>query len=61
MRRVSSEWLQASLQMTRIARQAIDSSKHVIICGYGRCGQKVGYSVRDYTSFLLVLKIFFLI
>ena len=42
MRLVSSEWLQASLQMTRIARQAIDSSEHVIICGYGRCGQNLG-------------------
>ena len=42
MRLVSSEWLQASLQMTRIARQAINSSEHVIICGYGRCGQNLG-------------------
>ena len=42
MRLVSSEWLQASLQMTRIARQAIDSNEHVIICGYGRCGQNLG-------------------
>jgi CPA2 family monovalent cation:H+ antiporter-2 len=42
MRLVSSEWLQASLQMTRIARQAINASEHVIICGYGRCGQNLG-------------------
>jgi len=42
MRLVSSEWLQASLQMTRIARQAMNSSEHVIICGYGRCGQNLG-------------------
>jgi CPA2 family monovalent cation:H+ antiporter-2 len=41
MRLVSSEWLQASLQMTRIARQAINASEHVIICGYGRCGQNL--------------------
>ncbi len=41
MRLVSSEWLQQSLQMTNIARQSIKTSKHVIICGYGRCGQNL--------------------
>jgi CPA2 family monovalent cation:H+ antiporter-2 len=38
---VSSEWLQQSLQMTTIARRSIDANKHVIICGYGRCGQNL--------------------
>lgn len=38
---VSSEWLQQSLQMTTIARKSIDINKHVIICGYGRCGQNL--------------------
>ena len=38
---VSSEWLTQSLQMTSIARQSINTSKHVIICGYGRCGQNL--------------------
>ena len=38
---VSSEWLQQSLAMTSIARKSINSSKHVIICGYGRCGQNL--------------------
>lgn len=38
---VSSEWLQQSLQMTTIARKAIGANKHVIICGYGRCGQNL--------------------
>ena len=38
---VSSEWLQQSLQMTTIARKSINSNKHVIICGYGRCGQNL--------------------
>ena len=42
MRLVSSEWLQQSLQMTSIARQSINVNKHVIICGYGRCGQNLG-------------------
>ncbi len=38
---VSSEWLQQSLQMTTIARKSISANKHVIICGYGRCGQNL--------------------
>ncbi|MDP3701185.1 MAG: monovalent cation:proton antiporter-2 (CPA2) family protein [Hylemonella sp.] len=41
MRLVASEWLQQSLQMTSIARQSIGASGHVIICGYGRCGQNL--------------------
>ena len=41
LRLVSSEWLQQSLQMTTIARQSIGTSGHVIICGYGRCGQNL--------------------
>ncbi len=41
MKLVSSEWLQQSLQMTSIARKSINTSKHVIICGYGRCGQNL--------------------
>lgn len=38
---VASEWLQQSLQMTTIARKSINTSRHVIICGYGRCGQNL--------------------
>ena len=41
MKLVASEWMQQSLQMTQIARQSIGASKHVIICGYGRCGQNL--------------------
>ncbi len=41
MKLVSSEWLQQSLQMTTIARKSINASQHVIICGYGRCGQNL--------------------
>jgi monovalent cation:H+ antiporter-2, CPA2 family len=41
MKLVASEWLQQSLQMTTIARKSINSNKHVIICGYGRCGQNL--------------------
>jgi monovalent cation:H+ antiporter-2, CPA2 family len=41
MRFVSSEWLAQSLQMTQIAKKSISRDKHVIICGYGRCGQNL--------------------
>ncbi len=41
MRLISSEWLQQSLQMTTIARKSINANKHVIICGFGRCGQNL--------------------
>ena len=38
---VASDWLQQSLQVTSIARKTINTAKHVIICGYGRCGQNL--------------------
>lgn len=41
LRLVSSEWLQQSLQLTNLARKSINTSRHVIICGYGRCGQNL--------------------
>ena len=41
MRVVSNEWLMESVQMTTIARRSIKANKHVIICGYGRCGQNL--------------------
>lgn len=40
-RLAGSDWLMQSVQMTRIARQAINADQHVIICGYGRCGQNL--------------------
>jgi CPA2 family monovalent cation:H+ antiporter-2 len=40
-RLVVSDWLQQSLQMTSIARKTINTTRHVIICGYGRCGQNL--------------------
>ena len=43
MKLVASEWLQQSLQMTTIARKAINTSRHVIICGYGRTGQSLAH------------------
>ncbi len=41
MKLVASDWLQQSLQMTSIARQSINTDRHVLICGYGRCGQNL--------------------
>ena len=41
MKLVASDWLQQSLQMTTIARKTIDTSNHIIICGFGRCGQNL--------------------
>ncbi|MEN9887308.1 MAG: Glutathione-regulated potassium-efflux system protein KefC [Pseudomonadota bacterium] len=40
-RLVGSDWLMQSVQMTQIARKSIAADKHVIICGYGRCGQNL--------------------
>ena len=41
MKLVASDWLMQSVQMTSIARKSISADKHVIICGYGRCGQNL--------------------
>ena len=41
MKWVNSDWLQQSLQMTQMAQQSISTEQHVIICGYGRCGQNL--------------------
>ena len=40
-RLVGSDWLMQSVQMTQIASQAMAVNRHVIICGYGRCGQNL--------------------
>ncbi|NMG73739.1 monovalent cation:proton antiporter family protein [Aromatoleum diolicum] len=39
MRFVASEWLLRSMELTRVAAQSMNTSKHIIICGYGRSGQ----------------------
>jgi CPA2 family monovalent cation:H+ antiporter-2 len=41
LRLVSTEWLQQSLQLTTIARKSINVNRHVLICGFGRCGQNL--------------------
>ncbi len=37
----STEWMLASLQLTDIARSTLAAQNHVIICGFGRCGQNL--------------------
>ena len=37
----SSDWLMQSVALTSIAKRAIASEGHVIICGYGRSGQSL--------------------
>jgi CPA2 family monovalent cation:H+ antiporter-2 len=41
MKWAASDWLQQSLEMTHIAQKSISTEKHIIICGYGRCGQNL--------------------
>ena len=37
------EWLQRSLQLQTIASRSLARENHVIICGYGRCGQGLAH------------------
>jgi CPA2 family monovalent cation:H+ antiporter-2 len=37
----ASDWLLQSVQLTSIAKRAIRTEAHVIICGYGRAGQNL--------------------
>ena len=37
----SADWMLASLQITNIARSTLKAQNHVIICGFGRCGQNL--------------------
>jgi monovalent cation:H+ antiporter-2, CPA2 family len=39
LRFTSSEWMLRSMQVTKIAAQALDTDRHVIVCGYGHIGQ----------------------
>ena len=37
------EWLLRSVQLQAIARRALQQQDHVIVCGYGRCGQSLAH------------------
>ena len=41
LRVVRNEWLARSLELHRIAAQTMGSDRHVIGCGFGRCGQNL--------------------
>ena len=41
MRLSSSDWMMQSVQLTAIAKKAMRTEAHVIICGYGRSGQNL--------------------
>jgi len=44
---VANEWMLASLQLTDIARKTIKTQRHVVICGYGRCGQNLAQLLQE--------------
>jgi len=41
LRLVRNEWFSRSLEIHRIAAQTMGSDRHVIVCGFGRCGQNL--------------------
>src|SRR5262249_37738118 len=41
MRLAASDWLMQSVALTAIAKKAIRTEAHIIICGYGRSGQNL--------------------
>ena len=43
MRLASSEWMLRSLELHRIAAESIATERHVVICGYGRTGQRLAH------------------
>jgi CPA2 family monovalent cation:H+ antiporter-2 len=46
LRWVSSEWMMRSLELHRIAVQGLATEGHVIVCGYGRTGQRLVHLVQ---------------
>jgi K+:H+ antiporter len=43
LRWASSEWMLKSLELHRIAVQSLAAEKHIIVCGYGRTGQRLAH------------------
>ncbi|HET7766548.1 MAG TPA: monovalent cation:proton antiporter-2 (CPA2) family protein [Burkholderiales bacterium] len=39
----SSEWMLRSLALHRVATQSLATERHVIVCGYGRTGQRLAH------------------
>ena len=46
LRWASSEWMTRALDLHRIAIQGLNTQGHLIICGYGRTGQRLAHLVR---------------
>jgi monovalent cation:H+ antiporter-2, CPA2 family len=42
-----SEWMLKSLELHRIAVQSLATEKHVIVCGYGRTGQRLAHLLEE--------------
>ncbi|MCC6474838.1 MAG: cation:proton antiporter [Burkholderiales bacterium] len=40
-----SEWMQRSVDLHRIAAQSLATERHVILCGYGRTGQRLAHII----------------
>lgn len=47
MRFARSEWMLRSLELHRIAAQSIATERHVVICGYGRTGQRLAHLIEQ--------------
>jgi CPA2 family monovalent cation:H+ antiporter-2 len=43
----SSEWMRQSLELHRVAVQSLATERHVIICGYGRTGQRLAHLLEE--------------
>ncbi|MGB5082476.1 MAG: monovalent cation:proton antiporter-2 (CPA2) family protein [Burkholderiales bacterium] len=39
----SAEWMQQSLALHRVAVQSLATERHVVLCGYGRTGQRLAH------------------
>ncbi|HTH93682.1 MAG TPA: cation:proton antiporter [Rhodocyclaceae bacterium] len=47
MRFVAAEWFARSMQLTTLAAQTLDTTKHVIVCGYGRTGRHIAHFMEN--------------
>src|SRR5438046_20896 len=43
----SAEWMPQSLALHRVAAQSLSTERHVIVCGYGRTGQRLAHMLEQ--------------
>ena len=43
----SAEWMLQSLALHRVAAQSLSTERHVIVCGYGRTGQRLAHMLEQ--------------